>query len=197
MRQRMMVLLLVFICLPIFALALGPVASTSERSAPATFRVETGGTTVLVDAYLASLREGESYLPLHVAIGVGGRGARLLLTRESFSIVDAQGAVYPLATYEEIAQDYRKASFDRKLLELHPMAVGNVFSTSSVISSFFFPALADRALRVDRVDLGRFTWFHDLLYFPRPLIVPGSILTLRIEGAGEDRALEVKFCVPE
>ncbi len=167
---------------------------TSERFSFSTYRERVGPLTVLVDGYVASLHEEDPYVPVPVAIGWSGKGA-LHFTPESFALVDGSGRAYPAASYQEILRRYAKLTFDRSLVRQRPIVVGQQFTNYTFVPARFYPGV-DRGTRISRVELGRFAWFYDVLYFPTPEAGLEGVLTLRVSPAGIGEPAEVRFTVP-
>ncbi len=170
--------------------------ATSEGYAYATYRGMTDRLTLLVDSYPAAMHVRDRYIPLAVAVGLSGPGSSVLVTPESFTLLDENGKTYHAVPFAEIVQNYPKRQFDASLLRSRPMVVGNQFATSLRVQANFYPTLAGRGLRIDRIELGPFTWFHTLLYFPRPEGGLHGVLTLRIGGEGLESPVDVRFQVP-
>jgi hypothetical protein len=168
--------------------------TTSYDYAFGTFRERVNGISVLVDAYPATLHEADAYIPIPIAIGVRTGGPTIKLTTESFQLIDATGKSVAPASYEEIARDYSKRTFDASLFAERPIVLGNLFDTSIQVASRFFPPPGG-ATRTDRVELSGNTWFQDVLYFPKPANGMKGLMTLRVEGQGM-APMEVKFKVP-
>ena len=185
-------LLVAGLSLPV--LGVGP--RTSERFSFSTYKEETSAYVALVDGYPASLRGDARYVPVPIAFGLRGGIPNLVLDSESFELIDSGGTVYPLAGYGEVTSGYDMMSFDRALLEKRPLVAGLKFATSHRVTSRFFPA-PGRDLRVGRVELGPYTWFSDLLYFPRPEAGLDGVLTLRIKGRGLTTPIEIRFVTQE
>src|SRR6185436_19229664 len=102
---------------------------------------------------------------------------------------DSQGNAYAIAAYSRFMNDYEKRIYDESLFRVRPITLGNKFATFHPVVSRFFPA-PGRGTRIDRVELLPFTWFKDVLYFPRPAALDG-VLTLRIRGRGTKKPVEV------
>lgn len=169
---------------------------TSDRFSFSTYKEETNAYVALVDGYPASLRADQAYLPVPIALGLRGGIPRLVLTSESFELIDSRGKVYPLAGYGEVTSGYDMLSFDRSLVRTRPLVAGLKFATSHRVSSRFFP-VPGRDVRIDHLELAPFTWFSDVLYFPKPDAGIGGVLTLRIKGQGLDAPIEVRFVTKE
>ncbi len=165
----------------------------SERYSFSTYRERAGALTALVDGYPASLRAGDPYIPLPVAVGWSGP-ERLELTPESFRLVDGEGRAYPAASYREVLERYAKLTFDRSILRGRPMVIGQQFANYSPVPARFFPPV-DFPTRTARVELARFTWFQDVLYFPNPGAGLDGVLSLLVSPRGAAEPVEVKFRV--
>jgi hypothetical protein len=173
--------------------AAGP--TTSEDYAYSTYRELGDRLTVLVDGYPAALHDDDAYIPLSVAVGLSGPGRSVVVTPESFTLLDRDGTAHAPASYREIASNYPKRLFDAMLLRSYPIVVGNQFSTSLRLAADFYPTMVQGGVRIDRVELGPFTWFHAVLYFPRPQAGLEGVLTLRMSG-GEEPPIDVRFRIP-
>jgi hypothetical protein len=173
--------------------AAGP--TTSEGYAYYTYREMGDRLTVLVDSYPASLHGDDAYVPLSIAVGLSGPGKSVVVTPESFTLLDQDGKAYNPASYQEIARNYPKRLFDDMFMRSHPIVVGSQFSTSMRLPADFYPTMVGRGVRMERVELGPFTWFHTVLYFPRPQAGLEGVLTLRISGGGEP-PVDIRFRIP-
>lgn len=167
----------------------------SERYAFETYRERVDGITVLVDSYTASLRANDAYVPLHVAVGLRSGAPTFTVSRESFTLIDAKGNRVPAAGAVEIRENYGMATFDASLMRVRPLVVGQQFVTSEQLPSNFYPDAKGIGVVQDRVNLGPYTWFHDVVYFPRPEAGLDGVLTLRLDGGGLEEPVEVHFRV--
>ena len=168
---------------------------TSEHSSFATFREQGERLTVIVDAYPASLREAAAFIPVPIAVGLMGRGGPVRFHEESFTLVDASGREFPLASYSGLIANYPQRTFDATLLKQWPIVTGGQFESMTEATSRFFPAPGAET-RTELVELSPFTWFRDVLYFPRPADMHG-VLTLKIRAPGLEHPAELRFQVPE
>lgn len=169
----------------------------SERYAFETYRERVGPVTVLVDSYPASLRTESDYIPLHVAVGLKSGAPDVTITRETFTLIDAQGNRVPAAGPLEIRENYGMVTFDASLMRIRPLVVGQQFTGSLPLRSNFYPDAKGIGVVQDTVYLGPYTWFHDVFYFPRPAAGFDGVLRLRLEGGGLEEPIEVKFRVLE
>src|SRR4029434_6833154 len=70
--------------------------------------------TLIVDTRPTRYRDGESYVPIEIAIA--NRGVKqLTLTRESFTLADENGNRYPCASPKELLASYDFLDLDRNL----------------------------------------------------------------------------------
>ncbi|MBP7145958.1 MAG: hypothetical protein KBD01_00325 [Acidobacteria bacterium] len=168
---------------------------TSERFAFATYREDVNRITVLVDAAPAAWNNGEAFIPLHIAVGMDPGRKSVQITPESFRLVDATGKAVAAAGYQELARGYRRVGYDMALIRQRPLVVGNLFGTRRVLQANFYP-IAQRGLRTEQVELAPGTWFHDVIYFPRPAAGIGGVMTLQLSGNGIEVPIEVRFRVP-
>lgn len=170
--------------------------SSSESFSFATYKEKDGPITILVGSFPASLNEGEAFFPLQVAVGVRGRDATLTVTRESFTLIDPDGKVYPMATYREIRARDRLLEFNQSIDTAQPLVIGQQFANSFRIASRFFPSPASTSSPVDRVHLKRTVYFKDLIYFPYPDLGLRGVLTIRFRTKEMTRPIDVRFEVP-
>jgi hypothetical protein len=179
-------------------LALGAAGgpATSERYAYSTYREISGRLTLLVDGFLAGLHDEDRYVPVAVVVGLLGPGPSVSVTPESFALLDESGKEHSAVPYEELLRRYPKRQFDESASRSHPIVVGDQFSMSLQLAGDFYPAPMGKGTRVDRVELAPYTWFHALLYFPRPEGGLDDVLTLRMGGAGIEPPLQVRFRIP-
>ena len=101
----------------------------------------------------------------------------LVLTRESFTLVDEQGNRYPVASPRELLQNYDFLDLDRDQLAELESLVGAKFAAYTRYESKFSPThltsaehpAAGGALTVrDMVSLPKFGYLLDYIYFPHP-----------------------------
>ena len=168
--------------------------ATSERYAFSTYREQAGRLTVYADGYPASLSGDAPYVPISVAIAMTANGKAVAFTPESFMLIDAKGQAVPAAGFEEIARRYDKVTFDRSLVRMRPIQVGSYVSDLARIDASFYPPVGG-GTRIPRVELGPFSWFRDVVYFPRPQAGLHGVLTLRVDRPGSD-PIDVRFEIP-
>lgn len=127
--------------------------------------------TFIVDTRPTRYRDGEKYVPVEVA--VANRGVKIMtLTRESFTLADEKGNRYPCASPKELLETYDFLDLDRNLTEL-PEIVFNRFGAMTEYPSKFSPTRrssrdGELATVTDTVQLPKFGYLMDVLYFPMP-----------------------------
>ncbi len=146
-----------------------------------------------VDTEPTRRREAQDFIPL--AVGVANKGLdELTLTRESFTLIDAEGRRYGMASVAEVRGLGMVTTYDYRLAEQFFSVFSSRWSSWPRISAVFFPRQAsDRGLRFvqrrsilrERVELHRRSWMIDMIYFPHP------------EGKILDQYFEVWLDAPE
>jgi len=158
---------------------------TSHRTGNATFSEEAGGLSVFAGGFPASMGAQDAYVPVPVALALLRPGASVAFTPESFTLTDAQGNRVPAAGFSEVKNGYSKLDFDRSLMQTWPIQVGMTITDRPRIASNFYPPTG-AGTRIARVELPPFTWFSDVIYFPRPPAGVGGVMTLSIAVGGGD-----------
>lgn len=128
--------------------------------------------TFIVDTRSTRNREADAYIPLEIA--VANRGVKqLTITRESFTLVDEQGNRYPCAGPKELQENYEFLDMDHGLAELSDI-VFNRFAAFTRHPSKFSPTrtlspdpFVSNLVR-DQLELPKFYYFIDFIYFPKP-----------------------------
>jgi len=117
-------------------------------------------------------REEGAYFPLEIC--VANRGLKQVsLTRESFTLVDQEGNRYPCAGPKELTEGYPFLDMDRSLAELSDIVLTK-FATFTRYPSKFSPTRqfstrgVGSGLVHDSVNLPKFGYMIDFIYFPRP-----------------------------
>jgi len=127
--------------------------------------------TFIVDTRPTRYRENEPYVPVEIAIANRGL-PKLSLTRESFTLADENGNRYPCASPKELLAGYEFLDLDRNLAELNEL-VFNRFGAMTEYPSKFSPtrrpaSFNESMVVTDTVELPRFGYILDMLYFPAP-----------------------------
>jgi hypothetical protein len=176
--------------IPVLAASLGA-PPTSHRTNNSTFREEVDGLNIFAGSYPASLGADDAYVPVPVAVALMRTGASIVFTPESFTLEDAKGNRVPAAGFLEVKNGYPKLGFDRNLIRTWPIEVGTTIASRTRIASNFYPPTG-AGTRVARVELAPFSWFTDVVYFPRPPAGLGGVMTLSV-AVGRGDPIHVAF----
>lgn len=153
--------------------------------------------TLIVSVLQARDREGSGYMPLQISVANNGL-RQLILTRESFTLIDSEKNRYPAANPRELIEGYKFLDLDRHMAELEGI-IANKFAAYQQYPSNFSPDQDFFRLEVvrDLVSLPKFGYMVDFIYFPEP---PGGMRGRRFELFLDSPSLEdpifVKFEVP-
>jgi hypothetical protein len=172
----------------------GP-ASDLDRKLSTFAWIEEGDlVTLIVGTRATFYREKTPYIPLEIAVANNGL-KRLMLTRESFTLIDQDGNRYPMATPKELLENYDFLDLDQRpsglmtsgrranpmdelrdgvsmgLAELEGI-VFNRFAAYTRYESKFSPSHQMQSGRsmvvIDSVRLPRYGYIIDFIYFPQP-----------------------------
>jgi hypothetical protein len=180
-----------FLSILVFTVVLAA-PTTSYRSDNATFREEVSGLSVFAGGFPASNGAVDAYVPVPVAIALMRNGASVAFTPESFTLADAKGNRVPAAGFVEVKNGYPKLAFDRSLMRTWPINVGMTIADRPRIPSNFYPPTG-AGTRIGRVELAPFSWFTDVVYFPRPPAGLGGVMTLTVAVGGGADPVELMF----
>jgi hypothetical protein len=200
-RERLLILFCLCLCIAACATRQpieGRKAGELDRKLSTFTYIEEGKlVTLIVNVVAARDREGAGYMPLQIAVANNGL-RQLILTRESFTLVDENKNRYPAASPQELIEGYNFLNLDRHMSELGGI-VANKFAAYQRYPSNFSPTedFARLAVVRDLVSLPKFGYMIDFIYFPEP---PGGIRGHRFELFLDSPSLEdpvfVKFEVP-
>ena len=120
--------------------------------------------TLIVGTRVAKMKHDRGAMPVEIAVVNKGLPG-LELTAESFVLIDEEGNRYAAAARKELSRIYGNTDVDRRLAVL-PVSVRRTFASytpflGSMTSSFGRPI-------VRRVQLSRFSYLLDFIYFPTP-----------------------------
>ena len=157
--------------------------------------------SLAVDTEAARRRTDAEYIPL--AVGIANLGLdRLVITRESFTLVDDEGNRYALASIKELRGSKPNVFYDFRLTAHFRGVFAQRFDLWPKMPAVFFPvpsaepSFRRRGVVRDRVELSEKTWMEDVLYFPNP---EGDLLDRRYELWLDTEQLEnpvfVKFAI--
>jgi hypothetical protein len=173
-----------------------PVKGTDRKLSTFAFIEEGDILTLIVDTKATRDRGEAAYIPLEIA--VANRGLkRLRLSRELFTLVDAEGKRYPMAGPRELFDRYPFLELDRQLRELEGI-VFNKFGAMTRYPSNFAPSLdvefSESGVVKDTVVLPRHGYLIDVIYFPTPPGgVSGKTFELQMESPDLEEPAFVKF----
>jgi hypothetical protein len=126
--------------------------------------------TLIVDTRAARYSEEAGYMPLEIA--VANRGLKeMVLSRESFTLVDETGQKYPVVGPRELMEGYDFLDRDRTTLAELDGIVDQKFATFTQYPSRFSPSRTMSAgsnLVRDVVTIPKFGYMVDFIYFPKP-----------------------------
>lgn len=157
--------------------------------------------TFIVDTHAARYRDKTDYMPVEIAIANNGLRT-LVVSRESFTLVDEQGNRYPAATPRELMEGYDFLDLDRDELSQLALLTDAKFGAYNRYSSRFSPtrsSLGDLNPAVstvvrDVVYLPKFGYLIDYIYFPRPATgIKDHRFELFLESESLENPVFVKF----
>ena len=159
----------------VWGLLLGGCASTPNPNVVSpystklsTFNYKDEGALVLliVGVEAAQYNVKETYFPLFVTLA--NKGAPTLhITPESFAFEDSLGRKFSPVPLTVIQAEYHRGEFDRKLFRQNYSFTGTSVDRYTPIASNFYPSIT-RGVVNDNIQLPRFAYMNDLLYFPVP-----------------------------
>lgn len=150
---------------------------------------------VLVNTVVTSTHDGDAYIPLHIGVGVRQHPSPLVITRETFVLSDDTGKSYPMASKDEIMNDYGKITQDVALIKRMPLVIANLYTGETPRVLNFYPYIGPGP-GTDGGELPPFSWFQTLIYFPMPEAGLDGILKLTMKCEGLDEPIVVTFKVP-
>ena len=159
----------------VWGLLLGGCASTPNPNVVSpystklsTFNYKDEGALILliVGVEAAQYNVKEKYFPLFVTLA--NKGAPTLhVTPESFAFEDSLGRKFSPVPLTVIQAEYHRGEFDRKLFRQNYSFTGTSVDRYTPIASNFYPSIT-RGVVNDNIQLPRFGYLNDLLYFPVP-----------------------------
>jgi hypothetical protein len=156
--------------------------------------------TLIVDINATRYREGSPYMPLEIAIA--NRGLRqIVLTRESFTLLDSEGNRYPAASPTELIENYEFLDLDRNQMAEIPGIVFNKFAAMQQYPSRFSPMrtarIGESNVVRDLVSVPKHGYIIDFIYFPTPPTgIEGQRFELFVDSESLEDPVFVKFEVP-
>ncbi len=128
--------------------------------------------------------------------GLANKGAGTLkLSRESFILQDENGRRYPVVPLSEINEGYGPTTLDRSLTTFRDIFNAHFLNYDRVQSNFF-PERAGGGLVIDKLEVPRWRYVLDILYFPKPEGgIVGHRFELHVTAQGLKDGVFVKFQV--
>ncbi len=159
-----------------------------------TYIVESDTVSVGVAAYVARFREKEDYMPLE--IGIANKMLdKLTLKRNSFILIDEEGNQYSLTPVKELLENYHKQESDLQIVHITQIS-RSLFGGLDQVQSNFQPGRVSDKLVTDKVELPKWYYMIDMLYFPRPATgIKGKKFTFRINTPELAQPIQVRFRV--
>ena len=153
--------------------------------------------TLIVDTRATRYREATPYIPIEIAIANNGL-RQIVLTRESFTLIDEDGNRYPAASPKELIEGYEFLDLDRDQLAELEGIIFNKFATFHRYPSMFSPtrnfAFGRSNLVRDVVSLPKFGYLLDFIYFPAPKTgLLGHRFELFVDSQQLENPVFVKF----
>lgn len=131
--------------------------------------------TFIVGTQAARYRDNSEFMPIEIAIANNGV-KNVVLTRESFVLIDEEGNRYPAAAPRELLEGYDFLDLDRDRLGELEGLVNSKFAAFTRYNSKFSPTHSANMDLVpggtktvrDMISLPRYGYLVDYLYFPKP-----------------------------
>jgi len=142
------------------------VSPYSTKLSPFNYKDE--GTLIFlsVGVEAAQYNVRETYFPLFITMA--NKGATTLhVTPESFAFEDSLGRRYSPTPLTVIQSEYHRGEFDLKLFRQNYSFTATSVDRYTPIASNFYPSVT-RGVVNDNLQVPRFGYINDLLYFPVP-----------------------------
>ncbi len=131
--------------------------------------------TVAVGTRAARYRDNDDFMPVEFSVA-NENLRRLVVTRESFTLIDEDGNRYAVVDARDLRRGYRFLDMDRTTLSELPDVTSSTFDAFRPFPSKFTPTFD--AIPPDRLTLGavrdtviltRLSYVVDYIYFPKPV----------------------------
>jgi len=142
------------------------VSPLSRKLSTFNYKDEGSVLLIVVGTEAAQYNVNEKYFPLFITMA-NKQAATLHITRESFSFEDSLGRRYSPLPLEIIQAEYHRGEFDRKLFRENYAFTATSVERYTPIPSNFYPSVT-RGIVHDDIQLPRFGYLNDVLYFPVP-----------------------------
>ncbi len=195
----------------------GDPAPELSRKLSAWVYIEQGTDLILtVGARAAAFHEEDAFFPLEVSVTNRQKNSTWVITRESFTLIDAEGRRYELPSQQELAQGYTKRTYDNNLFDARQVTAGKHEGYRQVESNFFpdpvggirrrpdtvagLAGVAPRSgslIPIERVELNSMSFMEDVLYFPHPQgKLVGQRFSLELRAQGLEEPARIAFQIP-
>ncbi len=149
---------------------------------------------LIVSTHATRYREGDQYIPVEVAVANKGLN-NLTLTRESFTLIDELGNKYPMVPSKELLDNYDKQDFDNRLSHVLGVVM-HKFELYTLEESNFAPERFSTRIIYDKVELTKFSYTVDMIYFKQPETgLKGKKFELFLTASELEEPIFVKFMV--
>jgi hypothetical protein len=120
---------------------------------------------------------------------------KLILTRKSFILIDEEGNEYSLTPVDELLENYHKQEADLQLSHITQIS-RSLFGGLDQVESNFQPGQVTDKLVMDKVEIPKWYYMIDMLYFQRPATgIKGKKFTFRINAPELVKPIQVRFRV--
>lgn len=169
----------------------------SPTLAPMVYKEEGGLVLMTVGVSATRFHGDDPFIPLEVWIANKGVEPYIRLNRESLYLMDTFGKRYGMAGVEEVRRLQTGASMDRQTIDSTSAPYSAFkFDAYRPVDSQFFPLLGATLLH-DRVEIPKYCYIKDILYFPRPDgELTGGIFELHLTAKELPEEIFVVFEVP-
>jgi hypothetical protein len=148
-----------------------------------------------VDVQAARYREDTPFFPLEIAVA-NRTLHRLTVKRESFSLIDEEGNRYSLAGVREMAEGYHLVDLDKRFTDFRSVLLSRWPNFTKLPSHFYRGEGPGAGVVYDQVELPKFSYFTDWIYFPHPKTgVKGHRFELFLDTEELEDPIFVKFKV--
>jgi hypothetical protein len=125
--------------------------------------------SLIVDAKAARIHEKSLYFPLEICVANRGLASDLILTRESFTLIDQDGNRYDVASPRDLIESYQYLDIDRQQAELQSIVDSRFVNFTRYPATFSPTRLpGPQGVVQDRVSLPKWGYMVDFIYFPVP-----------------------------
>jgi hypothetical protein len=156
----------------------------SPTLGPNTFYEEGGRLFLGVDTQAARNTKTGDILPLGFAVANLGKSP-VAFNRESFVLVAENGSRFPLVSMKEFRGGYNRSRVDHRLGDALSGMMKARFENDRFVAWRLFPFTGEFSNASGSVELGRWFWTQNYLYFRVPAEARQGNLTLLIDSGDE------------